>query len=49
MSVPASEILGMVGGSDIGYVISTTLKNIAKQLDIPEVPFTVTTCLERFN
>ena len=42
-SVLASEIYGMVGGFDVGVVLSTTLRLITTQLGVPEVPLVICT------
>lgn len=42
-SVLASEIYGMVAGVDMAYALSTTLKMITDQLDLPAMPTIVCT------
>jgi hypothetical protein len=41
--VLASEIYGMVNGVDMGIVIAATLRQVAKQLEIPEIPLLICT------
>ena len=42
-SVLASEIYGMVAGVDMAYAISTTLRMITSQLNLPTIPTIVCT------
>lgn len=42
-SVLASEIYSMVGGFNIGIVVTTTMKLIADQLSIPKIPLVIYT------
>lgn len=42
-SVLASEIYGMVGGVDMAFAITSTLKMITDQLNLPAIPMVVCT------
>jgi hypothetical protein len=42
-SVLASEVYGMATGFDLGMVLSTTLRLIATQLDLPPIPLVICT------
>jgi hypothetical protein len=42
-SVLASEIYGMVAGTDTAFAIGSTLKMITEQLDLPAIPTIVCT------
>ena len=44
-SVLASEIYGMTAGVDMAYALSTTLKMVTDQLDLPTIPTIVCTDL----
>jgi hypothetical protein len=46
-SVLASEIYGMVAGTDIGFAIGSTLKMITEQLNLPTIPTIV--CTDSFS
>ena len=42
-SILASEIYGMVNGVDIGIAVSTTLRKVTEQLQLPHIPLIVCT------
>jgi hypothetical protein len=46
-SVLASEIYGMVAGTDMSFAISSTLKMITKQLDLPPIPMII--CIDLYS
>jgi hypothetical protein len=46
-SVLASEIYGIVAGTDLAYVIGSTLAKITNQLDLPTAPIVV--CTDSFS